>query len=86
MVGFWWIVTAIIENRGLAHFLSVGLPHLFKDFQYFRTAACSDDSFATSAILFSIADEALWDSAIKNIPPDVQMYDAPRCATRHSSL
>jgi hypothetical protein len=84
MVGFWSIVTAIIENRGLAHFLSVVLPYLFKDFQFFRTAACSDDSFATSAILFLMADEASWDSANKNIPPDMQMYDAARCATRHS--
>ncbi len=32
MVGFWSIVTAIIENRGLAHFLTTVLPYLFRDF------------------------------------------------------
>ncbi len=32
MVGFWSIVTAITENRDLAHFLNVVLPYLFKDF------------------------------------------------------
>jgi hypothetical protein len=32
MVGFWSIVTAIIENQGLAHFLNAVLPYLFRDF------------------------------------------------------
>jgi hypothetical protein len=32
MVSFRSVVTAVTENRNLTHFLSVVLPHLFKDF------------------------------------------------------
>jgi hypothetical protein len=51
MVGFWSIVTAIIENQGLAHFLNAVFTLSFQRLLvFFELPVAQEQSFAERAI------------------------------------